>query len=81
MTKVIFEIGILAFCVAVVCFGLQENDMLEVTAHAFMVFIVVMCAMMLILLLAGSFSRHNVEQVKQDEAQAAEPKTAPGSVK
>ena len=58
MTKVIFQIGLLSFCVAAVLFGLQHTDLLEIVARAFVVFIAVVGAMMIILLVVANFAEH-----------------------
>lgn len=78
MTRVIFQIGLLAFCVAAVVFGLELKDILEVVARAFIVFIAVIGAMMVILLVGASFHR----QAPQEAApQAAHSRTAAEPVK
>ncbi len=74
MTKVIFQIGLLGFCVAAVIFGLEGTDVLEVLARAFIVFIAVICALVLILLVGASF--HQEKQKTEAAPQAAHPKTA-----
>jgi hypothetical protein len=78
MTRVIFQIGLLAFCVAAVVFGLELQDILEVVARAFIVFIAVIGAMMVILLVGASFHR----QAPQEAApHAAHSRTAAEPVK
>jgi SNF family Na+-dependent transporter len=59
---VIFQIGMLAFCVAAVVFGLEQSDILEVVARAFIVFIAVICALMAILMVGASFRRRSVPE-------------------
>jgi len=77
VTKVIFQIGLLAFCVAAVYFGLQESDLLAVVARAFIVFIAVVCSMMVMLLITASFnnSHHSKDgqgaAAPMDDAKAA----------
>ena len=53
MNKIIFEIGLLAFCVSFVIFGTQGNDLLETVSRAFIVFMVVVCALAMMLFLVS----------------------------
>ncbi len=53
MNKIIFQIGLLAFCVSSVIFGMQGNNLLETITRAFIVFMVIVCALALILFLAS----------------------------
>ncbi len=76
MTRVIFQIGLLAFCVAAVIFGLGQTDVLEVVARAFIVFIAVVCAFVLVLLVAASFRQPQDQQPQEAAPQAARSKTA-----
>jgi len=48
MNTVIFQIGLLAFCVSVVILGVQQLPVLETVSRSFMVFvgIVVICAIL-----------------------------------
>lgn len=39
MNKIIFQIGLLVFCVSVVIFAVMGNGMMEVLAKSFIVFI------------------------------------------
>ncbi|HUI64814.1 MAG TPA: hypothetical protein VL126_08225 [Bacteroidota bacterium] len=43
MNKIIFQLGLLAFCVSAVFFGTQEMTLMETIARAFIVFIAVVC--------------------------------------
>jgi len=45
MNKIIFQIGMLAFCVAAVVFGTQGLTLMETVARSFIVFIIVVCAL------------------------------------
>jgi len=49
MNKVIFQIGLLAFCVSSVVFGIQGNNLLETVSRGFIVFIAVVCTIALLL--------------------------------
>ncbi|MGA9121583.1 MAG: hypothetical protein WB699_19610 [Bacteroidota bacterium] len=80
MTKVIFQVGLLSFCVAAVLFGLQHTDLLEIVARSFVVFIAVVGAMMIILLVVANFAEHKVvdenpapEQTQHHAKTVAEP--------
>jgi hypothetical protein len=39
MNKIIFQLGLLAFCVCVVLFGNQMNSLLDVIVRSFLVFV------------------------------------------
>lgn len=45
MNKIIFKIGLLTFCVAVVVFTTMGSDVLEVVARSFIIFIASIVAM------------------------------------
>ena len=53
MNKIIFQIGMLGFCVAAVFFGMQGMSLMETVARAFIVFIVVVCAIAVVLLMSS----------------------------
>jgi hypothetical protein len=53
MNKIIFQIGMLGFCVSAVLFGTQGMSLMETVARAFIVFIVVVCAIAVALLMSS----------------------------
>ena len=53
MNKIIFQIGMLGFCVSAVLFGTQGMSLMETVARAFIVFIVVVCAIAVVLLMSS----------------------------
>jgi len=53
MNKIIFQIGMLGFCVSAVLFGTQGMSLMETVARAFIVFIVVVCAIAVVLLVSS----------------------------
>ena len=53
MNKIIFQIGMLGFCVSAVLFGTQGMTLMEIVARAFIVFIVVVCAIAVALLMSS----------------------------
>ena len=64
MNKIIFQIGMLGFCVSAVLFGTQGMTLMEIVARAFIVFIVVVCAIAVVLLMSSlivSKDRHTEE--------------------
>ena len=64
MNKIIFQIGMLGFCVSAVLFGTQGMSLMETVARAFTVFIVVVCAIAVALLMSSlivSKDRHTEE--------------------
>jgi hypothetical protein len=70
MNKIIFQIGMLGFCVSAVLFGTQGMSLMETVARAFIVFIAVVCAIAVVLLMSSLFvSREKAD----DEGGAAGP--------
>lgn len=67
MNKIIFQIGMLGFCVSAVLFGTQGMGLMETVARAFIVFIVVVCAIAVVLLMSSLI----VSKDKQAEEAAA----------
>lgn len=45
MNKIIFQVGLLSFCVSVVIFSTLGNEMLEVVSKSFIVFIAAIVTM------------------------------------
>ncbi len=78
MTKIIFQIGMLAFCVAAVLFGLEHTDLLDIIARSFVVFIAVVGAMMIVLLVVANFAEHRAAEPSGD-AHAANHTTKPAA--
>ncbi|HTY01246.1 MAG TPA: hypothetical protein VMG09_14570 [Bacteroidota bacterium] len=78
MTKVIFQIGLLSFCVAAVLFGLQHTDLLEIVARSFVVFIAVVGAMIIILLVVANFAEHKTME-PDHEVRPAQHQTKPAA--
>jgi EamA domain-containing membrane protein RarD len=56
MNKVIFQIGLLAFCVSFVMFSAQGEDMMQTAQRAFVVFAVVVSGIALLLFAASGLS-------------------------
>jgi len=53
MNKIIFQIGLLGFCVSAVLFGTQGMSLMETVARAFIVFIAVECAIAVMMLMSS----------------------------
>lgn len=75
MNKIIFQVGLLAFCVASVIFMTQDMDVMDAIARAFIVFIVVVSAFALILFVLSHFASQN--QKKQERPRDEEPPETP----
>jgi len=56
MNKVIFQIGLLAFCVAFVMFSAEGNDALQAAQRGFVVFALVVGGIAVLLFAASSLS-------------------------
>lgn len=57
MTKVMFQIGLLAFFVAAVIFGTQGMPVMDAIARAFIVFIAVVAGQVAVLVVASGMKR------------------------
>jgi hypothetical protein len=47
MNKTIFQMGLLAFCIAAVVYGIQGVGLVETLARSFLVFTIVVCVLAL----------------------------------
>ncbi len=56
MNKIIFQIGLLAFCISTVAFSVFGSPLLEVIAKSFMVFIAAIIGMLAVLFASAIFS-------------------------
>jgi hypothetical protein len=57
MTKVMFQIGLLAFFVSVVIFGTQGLALMDMIARSFIVFIAVVAGQVIVLVVASGMKR------------------------
>lgn len=55
MNKVLFQIGILTFCISIVYFGLQEITVIELLARSFIIFVAVIGAGVVVVLTVRMF--------------------------
>lgn len=71
MNKIIFQIGLLAFCISAVLYATQGLELLEVVAKAFIIFVATIAVLIGIIFAVSMLS------VKEKETQNAElpPKT------
>jgi hypothetical protein len=66
MTKAVFQIGMLAACVATVFFALDRTDIFEILGKSFIVFAAVVSGGIVVLMIISTFVAK-----KQDEERAA----------
>ncbi len=59
MNKIIFQIGILGFCIAAVVFGGSGGGVLDIISRAFIVFVGVVLALTAIVLVGGTMIEKN----------------------
>jgi uncharacterized membrane protein len=52
MNKTIFQMGLLAFCIAAVVYGTQGVGLVETLARSFLVFTIVVCVLALAVIVA-----------------------------
>lgn len=84
MTKVVLQVGVLAFCVSAVLFGTQGLPLFAIVARAFIVFIAVVFAQVLLLMVATNMKhaapqRTAPAQKHEDNEAAAQGPGAPSS--
>ena len=65
MNKVIFQIGVLAFCVSIVALGAQQTALMETLSRSFIVFVgvVVTCVILYTIMIAS------MERARKNTAQ------------
>ena len=73
MNKVIFQVGLLAFCVATVVFGAQQLSLIELVSRSFIVFIGVVVCAALILATSMLFVDKEKEHSTQSTAESNPP--------
>ncbi|MBP1655881.1 MAG: hypothetical protein H6Q31_482 [Bacteroidetes bacterium] len=75
MTKVVFQVGVLAFCVSAVLFGTQDLPLFAIVARAFIVFIAVVFAQVILLMVATNMKHAAPQRTaaaqKHEEHEAA----------
>jgi hypothetical protein len=73
MNKLIFQLGILGFCVSAVVFGTGGAGLLEIISSAFLVFVGIVLAVLLVVMVGGSMvdsNRRKQLMQEREEAQA-----------
>jgi|GEM_PF-2169261 len=79
MTKVMLQVGVLAFCVSAVLFGAQDLPLFTIIARAFIVFMAVVFAQVILLMVATHMKRTppqraaSVQNREDHDAQAQGP--------
>lgn len=56
MNKIIFQIGLLAFCVSAVVYAIQEMSFLDVLARSFIIFLATIGALIGIVFVVSTFT-------------------------
>ncbi len=71
MNKLIFQLGILGFCVSAVVFGANGAGLLEIVSRAFLVFVGIVLAIVLVVVVGGSMVESNKRrQLMKERAEA-----------
>lgn len=68
MNKIIFQVGLLSFCVSVVIFSILGNDMLDVVSKSFIVFIAAIVTMVGIIVAASMLSEKQKTEPENNTA-------------
>jgi hypothetical protein len=67
MNKLIFQIGILGFCIAAVVYGGSGGSILDIVSRAFIVFVGIVLAVTAILLVGGTMLEKNKMNVQPEQ--------------
>ena len=67
MNKLVFQIGVLVFCVSVVYFGTQGLDAIQTVSRSFMVFMVVVSGMAVVAMVVATSVRNKRRDAQQQE--------------
>jgi hypothetical protein len=62
MNKIVFQIGILGFCVSAVVFGGSGGSVLDIVSRSFIVFVGIVIAAAVTLFVAGSMLHNSMER-------------------
>jgi hypothetical protein len=79
MNKTIFQIGLLAFCVSTVVFATQGLGLIETIARSFIVFMVVVCAIAVVLVISSTFALKTGDPAPAVRTQPGGPQSETGS--
>ena len=67
MNKLIFQIGVLGFCVATVIFGGSGGSIIEIVSRSFIVFVGIVLAAASIILIVGMMLSKNPDSHASDD--------------
>jgi hypothetical protein len=68
MNKIVFQIGILGFCVSAVVFGGSGGSVLDIVSRSFIIFVGIVVVAAAVLFVAGSMVQTNVPPKATDNA-------------
>ena len=71
MNKLVFQIGVLVFCVSVVYFGTQGLDVIQMVSRSFMVFMIVVSGMVVVAMVVASTVRNNKHRAQPRDVSPA----------
>lgn len=70
MNKLIFQIGVLGFCVATVIFGGSGGSVMEIVSRSFIVFVGIVLAATAIVLVGGMMIQKNIVDSQPPEKES-----------
>lgn len=70
MNKLIFQIGVLGFCVATVIFGGSGRSVMEIVSRSFIVFVGIVLAATAIVLVGGMMIQRNIVDSQPSEKES-----------
>ncbi|MER3522586.1 MAG: hypothetical protein C4326_00600 [Ignavibacteria bacterium] len=77
MNKLIFQIGILGFCISAVVFGSSGATLLEIVSRSFLVFVGIVLAFVVVLIVSSAMIENNEKhQQPKNDADVKPPTTA-----
>lgn len=77
MNKLIFQIGVLGFCIAAVIVGSSGATLLEIVSRSFLVFVGIVLVFVVVLIVSSAMVEHNEKQgPPKNDAEVKSPTTA-----
>jgi hypothetical protein len=67
MNKLVFQIGLLVFCVSVVYFGTQGLDAIQMVSRSFMVFMAVVSGLVVVAMVVSSALRAGKDHARKKD--------------
>lgn len=76
MNRLIFQLGILGFCVSAVIFGANGGTLVEIVSRSFLVFVGIVLAAVMIVVIGGTMVENNRRRHEPSASSQQSPPTA-----